>query len=103
RGGAREVVLAEGHGAEHGAAVLELDLALDHLPPRLDVADGLQERDRDGELFAGAHELAVDALEELPRIGLGRIDRVGDVDAGVVAGLIRVATTVALTGGDEEG
>jgi hypothetical protein len=61
---------------------LELDLADDHLPLGLDVADRLQQLGRHAELIGGVVEVGVDAAEILAGVDGRRVDRLGVLGVG---------------------
>ncbi|MBK9753575.1 MAG: hypothetical protein IPO88_08720 [Nannocystis sp.] len=88
-GAAGQAIAAQGHHAEGLGLALELDLALDHLPLALDVADRLQQLRGHAELVGGVGELAVDAAQlEAGVVGRG-IERLGLLDAGL-GGLVGI-------------
>jgi hypothetical protein len=97
-GGAGELLAAQGEHAERGLAALELDLALDHLPLGLDVADRLEELGGHAELVGGVDEVGVDAGEVGPGVDARRVDGLGvvlgvDLVAGRRVGVVHAVET----------
>nr|WP_293275831.1 YchJ family metal-binding protein [Nannocystis sp.] len=101
-GAAGEVLAAQGHGAEGRVDAVELDLADDHLPLRLDVADGLEHVDRDVELGGRCLELGLDALEVHAGVGLRGIGGLGHVLDAVAAAVVLGAVAGVFTRAGEQ-